>query len=73
MALHNYKQGQEWINYNYIYKTTLLNITKSSMDLFVATWIRSNKITEDKRQQNPKSLKTETSRSLVCMLVLVTT
>ena len=45
MALHNCKQGQEWINYNNIYKTSLLNVTKRSMDLSVATWIHSNKIT----------------------------
>ena len=45
MALHNCKQGHEWIKYNNIYKTSLLNITKISMDLSVATWIQSNKIT----------------------------
>ena len=45
MALHNCKQGHAWINYNYIYKTSLLNISKISMDLSVATWIHSNKIT----------------------------
>ena len=45
MVLHNYKQGQEWIHYNNIYKTSLLNISKISMDLSVATWIHSNKIT----------------------------
>ena len=44
-VLHNCKQGQEWINYNNIYKTSLLNITKISMDLSVATRIHSNKLT----------------------------
>ena len=45
MALHNCKQGNVWIEHNYIYKTTLLNITKISMDLSVATRIHSNKLT----------------------------
>ena len=45
MALHNCKQGHEWIEHNYIYKTSLMNITKRSMDLSVDTWIHSNKIT----------------------------
>ena len=44
MALHNCKKRHEWINYNNIYKTSLLNITKISMDLSVATWIHGNKI-----------------------------
>ena len=73
MSLHNCKQGHEWINYNNIYKTSLLNITKISMDLSVATMIHSNKITADKDSKFTKSLKSETSQSLVCMLVLVTT
>ena len=72
-ALHNYKQGNVWIEHNYIYKTSLLNIIKKSMDLTVATWIHGNKITSGKRLQKSKPLKTETSRSLVCMLVLSTT
>jgi len=33
MALHNFKQGREWINYNNIYKTSLPNISKICMDL----------------------------------------
>ena len=45
MALHNCKQGYVWIEHNYIYKTSLLNITKRSMDLSVDTWIHGNKIT----------------------------
>ena len=45
MALHNCKQGHEWINYNNIYKTSLLNMPKRSMDLTVDTWIHGNKIT----------------------------
>ena len=74
MALHNCKQGHGWIEHNYIYKTSLLNITKRSMDLSVATWIHSNKITAvTDLAKITKSLKSETSRSLVCMLVLVTT
>ena len=42
------------------------------MDLSVATWIHSNKITADKDSKLP-SLKSETLQSLICMLVLVTT
>ena len=41
------------------------------MDLFVVTWIHSNKITAV--TEITESLKSETLRSLVCMLVLVTT
>ena len=51
MALHNCKQGHEWINYNNIYKTSLLNITKISMDLSVATWIHSNKAYDSNLQK----------------------
>ena len=40
MALHNCKQGQEWINYNNIYKIC--------MDLSVASSLHGNKITADK-------------------------
>ena len=73
IVLHNCKQGQEWINDNNIYKTSLLNIPKICMDLSVATWIHSNKITTVTDFEITKSLKSETLRSLVCMLVLVTT
>ena len=74
MALHNCKQGQEWINYNYSYTISLLNISKICMDLFVASSLHGNKITADKDLgEITKSLKSETSRSLLCMLVLVTT
>ena len=45
MALHNCKQLQEWIYYNYIYKTSSMNISKICMDLSLATRIHSNKIT----------------------------
>ena len=45
IALHNCKQGHGWIDHNHIYKTSLLNISKISMDLSVDTWIHSNKIT----------------------------
>ena len=48
MTLHNCKQLQEWINYNYSYKTSLLNISKICMDLSVASSIHGNKITADK-------------------------
>ena len=73
MALHNYKQRHGWIEHNYIYKTSLLRITKRSMDLSEATWIHSNKITAVTDLAKLLSLKSETSQSLVCMLVLVTT
>ena len=73
MALHNFTQGQEWINYNNIYKTSLLNISKICMDLYVASSLHGNKITADKDLEKSLSLKSETLRSLVCMLVLVTT
>ena len=43
------------------------------MDLSVDTWIHSNKITAVTDGKITKPLKSETSRSLVCMLVLVTT
>ena len=43
-ALHNCKQGHGWIEHNYIYKTSLLNMPKRSMDLSVDTWIHGNKI-----------------------------
>ena len=46
--LHNCKQGQEWINYNYIYKSSLLNNSKICMDLSVASSLHGNKITADK-------------------------
>ena len=48
MALHNCKKGQEWIHYNNIYKTSLLNISKICMDLSVASSLHGNKITADK-------------------------
>ena len=63
MALYNCKQGQEWINYNYSYKTSLLNISKICMDLSVASSLHGNKITADKDLL---------LRDLLCMLVLVT-
>ena len=72
-ALHNCKQGHGWIEYNYIYKTSIMNITQRSMDLSVDTWIHSNKITAVTDVVKLLSLKSETSRSLVCLLVLVTT
>ena len=43
------------------------------MDLSVDTWIRGNKITAVTDLDKLLSLKSETLRSLVCMLVLVTT
>ena len=71
--VRNANSRHEWINYNNIYKTSLLNISKRSIDLSVATWIHSNKITAVTDCEITKSLKSETLRSLVCMLVLVTT
>ena len=43
-VLHNYKQRHGWIEHNHIYKTSLLNILKRSMDLTVATCIHGIKI-----------------------------
>ena len=43
------------------------------MDLSVASSLHGNKITADKDREITKSLKSETLRSLICMLVLVTT
>ena len=47
MALHNFKKLQEWINYNYSYKTSLLNISKICMDLSLASSLHGNKVTAD--------------------------
>ena len=73
MALHNCKKRQEWVNYNNIYKTSLLNISKICMELSVVSSLHGNKITADRLGEITKSLKSETLRGLVCMLVLVTT
>ena len=43
------------------------------MDLSVASSLHGNKISADKDREITKSLKSETLRSLVCMLVLVIT
>ena len=43
------------------------------MDLSVASSLHGNKITSDKDREITKSLKSETLRGLVCMLVIVTT
>ena len=56
-ALHNCKQGQEWINYNNSYQTSLLNISKICMDLSVASSLHGNKITADKDLKKILSLK----------------
>ena len=56
MALHNCKPGQEWINYNNIYKTSLLNISNICMDLSVASSLHGNKITADKDLEKSPSL-----------------
>ena len=53
-------------------KHSLLNISKMWTDLSVASSLHGNKITAD-RQRNHKSLKSETLRGLVCLLMLVTT
>ena len=73
MALHNCKQGQEWINYNYSYKTSLMNFSKICLDLSVASSLHGKKITADKDLEKSPYLKSETLRGLVCMLVIVTT
>ena len=73
MALHNFQQEQKWINYNNIYITSLLNISKICMDLSVASSLHGNKITADNDTEITKSLKSETLRGLVGMLVLVAT
>ena len=56
MALHNCKQGQQWINNNNIYKTSLLNISKICIDLSVASSLHGNKITADKDLEKILSL-----------------
>ena len=61
------------MHYNYSYKTSLENISKICMDLSVASSLHGNKITADKDFEKLLSLKSETLRGLVCMLVLVTT
>ena len=43
------------------------------MDLSVASSLHGNKITTDKDREFTKSLESERLRSLLCMLVLVTT
>ena len=43
------------------------------MDISVASSLYGNKITADKGVEKSTSLKSETLRGLVCMLVLVTT
>ena len=74
MALYNCKEGQEWFYYNNFYKTSLLNISKICMHLSVASSLHGNKNNSRQRLGKfTKSLKSETLRSLVCMLVLVTT
>ena len=50
-----------------MYKTSLLKYLKISMDLSEASSLHGIKITAE------QGLKSATSRSLVCMLVLVTT
>ena len=50
-----------------MFKTPLLKYLKISMDLSVASNLYGNKITAE------QELKSALSRSLVCMLVLVTT
>ena len=48
-------------------------MSKICMDLSIASSLHGNKITADKDLEKSKSLKSETLRGLVCMLVLVTT
>ena len=55
-------------------KTSLLKHLKISMDLAVASSLHGIKRAAGKRlRKKPKSLEIATSRSLICMLVLVTT
>ena len=57
----------EWIDKNLLFKTPLLKYLKICMDLSVASSLHGIKITAE------QGLKSAISRSLVCMLVLVTT
>ena len=57
MALHNFKKGHVWIENNYIYKTSILNRLKRSMDLTVDTWIHGIKISAAKDCKIPGPLK----------------
>ena len=66
-ASYKYNQGHGWTAHNHMYKTCLLKYLKISMDLSVASNLYGIKITAE------QGLKSATSRSLVCMLVLVTT
>ena len=56
MALHNCKQGHEWIEHNHSSKTSLLKYLKISMDLSVASSLHGNKITADKDLEKTLSL-----------------
>ena len=66
-VLHNCKKRHGWLEHNHMFKTSLLKYLKICLDLSVATCLHGIKITAE------QGLKTATSRSLVCMLVLVTT
>ena len=67
IASYKCNQGHGWIDHNHMYKTSLLKYLKISMDLSVASSLHGIKITAE------QGLKSATSRSLVYMLVLVTT
>ena len=64
---YNCNQGHGWVEHNHMFKTSLLKYLKICMDLSVASSLHGIKITAE------QGLKSVTSRSLVCMLVLVTT
>ena len=66
-AGYNCNQGHEWIDNNLLFKTPLLKYLKICMDLSVASSLHGIKISTE------QGLKSAISRSLVCMLVLVTT
>ena len=72
-VLHNCKKIHGWKEHNNIYKTSLLIMPKRGMDHSVATRIHGIKILTGQRLRRFKSLKSATSRELLCMLVLVTT
>ena len=55
MALHSCKQLHEWINYNYSYKISLLNISKLCMDISIASSLHGNKVTADEDLEKTRS------------------
>ena len=66
-VVYKCNQGHGWIENNHMFKTYLLKYLKICMDLSVASCLHGIKITAE------QGLKSAISRSLVCMLALVTT